>query len=109
MRRRTAVVICSFIIIANILGFVLINRFPSYNLRSAENGVLSLTDWDTSERGLLTAGGIWKFYPGELITPNKKEDTFIQYKHLKRYVKVPDDWRDYEEYTSNPFLSVPFV
>ncbi len=103
MRRRTAVFICSLIIIANVLGLVLINRFPSYNIRAAENGVLSLADWDTSKKGLLTAGGTWEFYPGELITPNKEEDTFKQYNHLKRYVKVPDDWRDYEEYTSNPF------
>ena len=103
MRRRTAVLICSLIIIANVLGLVLINRFPSYNLRAAENGVLSLADWDTSKKGLLTVGGTWEFYPGELITPNKEEDTFKQYNHLKRYVKVPDDWRDYEEYASNPF------
>lgn len=103
MRRRTAVLICSLIIIANVLGLVLINRFPSYNLRAAENGVLSLADWDTSKKGLLTAGGTWEFYPGELITPNKEEDTFKQYNHLKRFVKVPDDWRDYEEYASNPF------
>lgn len=61
MRRRTAVFICSLIIIANVLGLVLINRFPSYNLRAAENGVLSLADWDTSRKGLLTAGGTWEF------------------------------------------------
>ncbi len=103
MRRRTAVFICSLIIIANVLGLVLINRFPSYNLRAAENGVLSLADWDTSRKGLLTAGGTWEFYPGELITPNREEDIFKQYNHLKRFVKVPDDWRDYEEYASNPF------
>lgn len=103
MRRRTAVIICSLIIIANVIGLVLINRFPSYNLKSAENGVLSLLDWDISKKGLITAGGTWEFYPGELITPNGDEDTFKQYSHLKRYVKVPDDWRDYEEYTTNPF------
>lgn len=107
IKRRTAVVICIVILAANILGLVLLNNSQDKNLVPASNGVLSLKDWDFYKQGIVKAGGIWEFYPGELITPTQDEDVFIKYSPIKEFVKVPLDWRSYT-IQAHPFDSGTF-
>ncbi|SHL05736.1 Histidine kinase-, DNA gyrase B-, and HSP90-like ATPase [Anaerocolumna jejuensis DSM 15929] len=108
IKKKSSIIICIVILAANILGLVLLNNPHYKNLAAASNGVLSLADWDFARKGLAKIGGTWEFYPGKLITPKQGEDVFQEYEQYRRYVKVPDDWRNYGAYKSKPFNSGTF-
>lgn len=108
IRKKSSIIICIVILAANILGLVLLNNPHYKNLATASNGVLSLADWDFARQGLAKIGGTWEFYPGKLITPKQGEDVFQEYEQYRKYVKVPDDWRNYGAYKSKPFDSGTF-
>lgn len=108
MRKRAAILICIIIAAANILGLILMNVFYPSNLASAEKGVLSLKGTDFEKQKRVRIGGVWEFYPGELITPSRDRDVFKDYAYLRKLVEVPEDWENYETYSMEAFRTGTF-
>lgn len=69
----------------------------------AEQGVLSLQQWEPQDEPIIPLDGEWDFYPNELIVPMPDVDVFEPYKSIQRSISVPGAWdRDIAE-KATPF------
>ncbi|WP_214626994.1 ATP-binding protein [Paenibacillus agaridevorans] len=69
----------------------------------AENGVLSLQQWDPRDKRIIPLDGEWDFYPNELIVPRPGEDVFGTYQGIHRSISVPGAWDGYIAAKATPF------
>lgn len=91
-----AMVISALVTLIVISNLLIIN-FPNQESRYiAEEGVLDLQDWEIDGEGNIKLDGEWEFYPGILLEPEEtKDDRFKEYGKIRKYVKVPSQWKTY--------------
>ncbi|WP_373233242.1 ATP-binding protein [Cohnella sp.] len=71
------------------------------NTFAANNGVLSLQQWDRQDK--LVLDGEWDFYPEQLIVPHPDEDVFDRYKANRQTIPVPAAWDRYKSKKASPY------
>ncbi|MCZ8516552.1 ATP-binding protein [Paenibacillus filicis] len=62
---------------------------PGANTPTAKHGVLDLSNWDFSGKGLVNLNGEWEFYEGELLEP---ADFFQGRRAEASFLRVPSIW-----------------
>ncbi len=95
MKVKIAVILCLFIGIINSVGIYLLNTLPEKRVVKAQEGVLSLEEWNMGEKGNIILGGEWEFYPGIIITPEQGKDVFAEYSDQRRMTVILN--KHYEE------------
>lgn len=69
----------------------------------AEDGKISLQNWNSQEEEIVKLDGEWDFYPNELITPSPNEDVFKNYERIHKSINVPEEWDRYIAETPTPY------
>ena len=69
----------------------------------AEDGKISLQNWNSIEEEIVKLDGEWDFYPNELITPSPNEDVFKNYERIHKSIHVPEEWDRYIAETPTPY------
>jgi signal transduction histidine kinase len=85
------------IIVTVLLCLLFVNCLPAINNDrppQAEQGVLDVTNWDFSEKGIIPLDGEWEFYWNRLYTPEDfmKGDAPVK----TGYIPVPLVWNKYK-------------
>ncbi|MGE7838346.1 ATP-binding protein [Viridibacillus arvi] len=94
MKRKLFIAVC-----IGIFLFTIISSFSYFNIfqpngPDAKNGVLDLSNWDFERDGNVNLNGEWKFYAGDLITPDKKPHTYEEYTQKLTTINVPGNWNN---------------
>lgn len=85
-------VIIVFIVASKIFIINFSNRVDGY---LAKEGIMDLQNWKP-DRGNTKLNGVWEFYPGVFLEPNKTS-TGVSEKldGIKKYINVPGTWDNY--------------
>ncbi|WP_313892645.1 ATP-binding protein [Psychrobacillus sp.] len=92
MSRKTSIVISISVYLLTIFNVYYYSWRPNSNVPIAENGALSIENWNFNEDGVVKLDGNWDFYPNELITPNPLVDIYTKYEPIHKLIKVPAKW-----------------
>ncbi|MGR6898243.1 ATP-binding protein [Rummeliibacillus sp. TYF-LIM-RU47] len=104
MKRIIFIVLSIIVFITTLVGinhsFHTSNKTPF----PVDNGVLSLTNWNTKSDPIIMLNGNWEFYPNELIEPRANRDVFKRHQQIQKQIAVPGDWKKaFSNKTSNGF------
>lgn len=103
MSRKTSIIISIGVYLLTIFNVYYYSWRPNSNVPIAENGVLSIENWNFDEDGVVRLDGNWDFYPNELITPNPSLDMYTKYNPIRNLIKVPSKWDEFLPKEQTPY------
>ncbi|MFW5800103.1 MAG: sensor histidine kinase, partial [Spirochaetota bacterium] len=74
-------------------GFMLISCNTTKNIPLANKGVMDLSNWDFTKKGIISLDGEWEFYWNQLLKPS---DFNTDKAKMTGYYNVPSVWNNYE-------------
>lgn len=103
MRKKHATIISSIIAVSICIWIIVALFYINSGTKSrgphAEQGQMSLIDWDFQADKVVQLTGEWEFYPEVLIYPEdglqKHGKSFEQYSHILKFAQVPGSWNEY--------------
>lgn len=76
------------VLILTSLLFVISYKQENKNKPTVEKGLIDLTNWNFSKKGLLRPNGEWEFYWNKLLEPSDFENSNLK----TDYIKVLNLW-----------------
>lgn len=88
-KKNIFIIIALFLLLLTSFRFFWINYHSTPDYKTAEKGVIDLSEWEFTDKETLKLDGEWKFYPNQFLDPSGNSDT-----GNKTTVSVPGNWQE---------------